>query len=260
MAKPTPCDLAGLSVLVTRPSEQAANLSEAIQAARGRPISFPALEILGPADKKAARSELAKLAQVDLLIFVSSNAVRYAFPLLPDNMPLEQPIAAIGKATAQALEDVGLDATLQPKDSMDSEGLLALSQLQDVSGQRIIIIRGNGGRETLKQTLELRGASVSYVEVYRRQLPKRNPSNLIRSWPQMVETVIATSNNILDNLFTLLGEEGSALLQQTPLLVVSQRMAEYAAERGCENIYIANSALDTHVVETLCEINGVLEV
>lgn len=249
-----PCNLAGLSVLVTRPAAQAAALAEAISAAHGRPISFPVLEILGPADKQAARARLADLAGIDLLVFISANAVRYAFPLLPDNIPLDLQVAAVGKATAQALQEVGLDPTLVPQDSMDSEGLLAMPQLREVRGKRILIVRGNGGRELLKETLGQRGAQVEYVEVYRRRLPQRNPANLLGNWDRMVEAVTATSGQILDNLFTLLGEQGASLLQATPLVVVSERIAAQAAARGCRIIYLANSASDTDIVHSLCEI------
>lgn len=254
MRHATRCDLAGMSVLVTRPEQQAIGLCEAIQVARGRPVRFPALEILGPKDKQAVRATFAGLATIDLLVFISANAVRYAFPQMPDNIPLDLEIAAVGAATARALEECGLEPTVVPSGSMDSEGLLAMPQLQAVDGKRIMIVRGNGGREILKQTLEQRGATVDYCEVYRCRIPQRNAGNLIRNWSQMVEVVTVSSGQILDNLFTLLGEAGAPLLQETPLLVVSTRIAEHAAERGCKIIYVADSATDRDVVLSLCEI------
>ena len=253
MSDTAPCNLGGLNVLVTRPAEQAAGFAERISGAHGRPVSFPALEILGPPDKAAARARLAELDHIDVLIFVSANAVRYAFPLMPDHIPLDLQIAAVGSATARALEETGLEPTLLPE-RMDSEGLLALPRLQAVDGQCILIVRGSGGREALRTTLEERGARVDYAEVYRRQLPRRNPDNLIRGWDRLVDVVTATSVQILDNLFTLLGEEGSALLRQTPLVVASRRIAEHAAERGCASIWLADSALDRDMLQALCEL------
>ena len=255
MSTQAPCNLGGLNVLVTRPAGQAADFAEKISNAHGRPVSFPALEILGPEDKHAARAQLTSLTSVDMLIFVSANAVRYAFPLMPDNIPLDLQIAAVGAATARTLDEMGLEPTLVPE-RMDSEGLLALPQLQAVDGRRILIVRGNGGRETLRDTLEARGARVGYVEVYRRQLPRRNPANLIRNWGQLVDVVTATSVQILDNLFTMLGEEGIDLLQKTPLVVASRRIAEHAAGRGCEQILVADSALDGDMLQTLCSFAG----
>jgi uroporphyrinogen-III synthase len=252
----TLCNLAGLSVLVTRPAHQADGLCEGVERLHGRPVRYPVLEILGPADKHAARKSLQQASRADLMIFVSANAVQYAFPLLPDQLPLTVDIAAVGTATASALDDAGLPPTLVPE-RMDSEGLLELPALQQVDGKSVIILRGNGGRELLADTLAARGAEVAQVEVYRRSLPHRaaGTDNLIRGWSQLVDVVTVTSRAILDNLFTLLGDEGDALVQQTPLVVISQRLAEYAVSRGCEIVYVAASARDDDVIATLCEVN-----
>jgi len=246
-------------VLVTRPAQQAEGLCDLIEAAHGRPIRFPALEILGPSDKIAARDALSVAAQADMLVFVSANAVQYAFPLLPDQLPLDITIAAVGKATAAALAEAGLDATLVPE-RMDSEGLLALPALTAVAGKSIVILRGNGGRELLAETLTERGARVTQVEVYRRQLPRRSAAarNLVGGWGQLVDVVIATSNAIFDNLVALLGEQGTALLQTTPLIVVSQRAAEHAVAHGCEVVFVASSASNRDLLDTLCEVEASL--
>lgn len=251
-----PCNLGGLSALVTRPAHQAERLCDQIAAARGRPIRFPTLEILGPTDKHAARRELSAAIRADLLIFVSANAVQYAFPLLPDQLPLDVEIAAIGSATAKALDATGLTPTLTPT-RMDSEGLLALPSLQAMDGQQVFILRGNGGRELIAEQLSSRGAEVHQIEVYRRQLPARSAAarNLVQGWDKLVDVVVATSNAILDNLFALLGDQGAALVRRTPLIVVSQRMAEHAVALGCEVIYVAASAQDQDVLAALCEVN-----
>lgn len=251
-----PCHLGGLSVLVTRPARQAEQLCKLIEQAHGRPVRFPALEILGPADKVGARTELAGASRADLLVFVSANAVDYAFPLLPDQLPLDIAIAAVGDATAAALARVGLDPTLVPQ-RMDSEGLLALPALQSMTGRRVYVLRGNGGRELIADTLAGRGARVSQVEVYRRQLPQRpaGVTNLVNNWDRLVDVVTATSNAVLDNLFTLLGEQGAQRLRETRLVVVSERMARHAAELGCERIRVAATARDQDLLLALCAVN-----
>ncbi len=252
-----PCDLAGLSVLVTRPTEQAEGLCALIEQARGRPIRFPTIEILGPTDKHAARQQLAVATRADLLVFVSANAVQYAFPLLPDRLPLDIDIAAVGKATAKALTETGLDPTLVPE-RMDSEGLLALPELQSVDGRSVLILRGNGGRELLADTFRHRGAEVTQIEVYRRQLPQRAAAarNLVNGWGHLVDVVIVTSNEIFDNLLTLLGDDGADHLRQTPLVVISQRMASHALTKGCKTVKVAASASDSDVLDALCELNN----
>ncbi len=251
----TPCDLAGLSILVTRPAHQATDLCELIEAAHGRPVRFPALEILGPADKQAARAALAGAQQADLLIFISANAVRYAFPLLPSQLPLDIDIAAVGSATARALGKVGLDPSLVPE-RMDSEGLLAQPGLQAVAGKTIYILRGDGGRELIRDTLLERGAQVRVIDVYRRRIPRqvKGLHNLLTHWSELVQIAIASSNQILDNLFKLLGEQGAQQLRTTPLLVVSQRMADHARAHGCQSVHIAKSARDRDMLVALCEL------
>lgn len=252
MSKP-PCHLQGLGVLVTRPAEQAARLGEAIEAAHGRPLLFPCVEIAGPADPAAVKTQLARAGDYQLLIFVSANAVKHAFELLPDSLPGDQQIAAVGAATAAALADCGLDPTLVPE-RQDSEGLLALPELADMRGKRVLILRGNGGRELLADTLRERGAEVDYAEVYRRLIPKRSAANLVAGWDNWIDAVVVTSSEVLDNLITLLGEAGTARLQQTPLVVVSERLAEYARGRGCRTLYLAAGADDRALLARLCEL------
>ncbi len=245
--------LGGVSVLITRPAAQAQAFAEAVQNAHGRPVSFPALEILGPANKAAAQTALARLSQTDLAIFTSANAVHYAFPLLPDRIPLDLPIAAIGNATAAALKQAGLAPTITPQQPT-SEGLLALPELQQVTDQHILIIRGDSGRTTLRQTLSARGATVHYAEVYRRQCPARNPHNLVQHWDALVDVVTVTSNTILDNLHQMLGNAGQPLLYQTSILVPGARVAQHARHLGCARVYQAASALDRDMLAALAQI------
>lgn len=249
-----PCRLGGRSVLVTRPIHQADALCEAIAEAGGRPVRFPTLEISGPADPAAVQQQMERAAAYQLLIFISANAVEYAFDLLPDSLPLAQQIAAVGSATAAALRERGLDPTLVPADHFDSESLLALPQLQAMQGKRVLIIRGNGGRELLADTLRQRGASVDYAEVYQRRLPVRSADNLIAGWSRLVDIVTVTSREVFDNLLKMLGEAGLPLLQQTPLVVVSERLAEHAASRGCGHIQLATNASDQALLDALCEL------
>ena len=248
------CHLHGLGVLVTRPADQAEKLCEMIEAAHGRPLRFPAMEIVPADDPHIARETFLRLGPESLLLFVSVNAVAHAFPLLPDELPLVLQIAAIGAATAAALDAHGLPATLMPEQRFDSEGLLALDALQHLRGREVIIVRGKGGRELLKQELEKRGARVLYAEVYERRLPRRSADNLVRNWKQLVGAVTVTSSEMLDNLLQLLGAEGEELLRGTPLVVLSERTAEHAFNLGCGKVWVADMAGDRGILQTLCEI------
>jgi uroporphyrinogen-III synthase len=248
------CDLDGLGVLVTRPQPQAASLAEAIEAVHGRPLTFPAMEILGPEDPEAVQARLGAAREADLLVFVSPNAVSHAFPLLPDDLPVGLRIAAVGRATAQALDGVGLEPDLVPTAREDSEGLLALVGMQQVEGLSVLILRGEDGRPLLGDVLRERGARVSYIEVYRRRLPRRNADNLVRNWDSLVQAVTVTSNEILDNLMQLLGPQGVEHMRGTITIVASRRVAEYARELGIDEVFVAPGASDQAMVRTLCRL------
>lgn len=243
------CDLRGLGILVTRPAAQAESLAELIRAHGGRPMLFPTIEIRPPDDPAPARTLLTDLADFDIVIFISRNAVEFALPLVDLAQLRQSRIAAVGAATARALNAEGLNVALQPAERFDSEALLQLADLQQVSGKRVLIVRGVGGRETLAETLRDRGARVDYAEVYRRCRPVLDASALIADWSGQVQIASATSNAILDNLFALLGEAGQGLLRSTPLLVISQRMVEHAKKSGCRKVFLADSASDQALLD-----------
>ena len=245
------CKLKGRGVLITRAAHQAGGLAGLIEAHEGRALLFPALEILPAPDPATAQSSLRQA--VDLTIFISPNAVRHALELLAGSSLDSRHIAAVGEATARALADAGLPADLIPVERQDSEGLLALPELQQMQGRRVLIVRGEGGRPLLGDSLRARGAKVGYAEVYRRARPQRDPMPLLKRWRDEVDIVTATSSEVLSNLVTMLGETGGELLRKTPLLVISERMATRAAELGFKQIITSEGADDAAVLASLCD-------
>lgn len=246
------CDLRGAGVLITRPSHQATGLSALIESHHGVAVVFPALEILSPRD---IHQPLTVLQQAKgIMIFVSPNAVSFAFKILGDRpLPQGLMLAAVGKGTANALAAAGYRVDLLPTQQYDSEGLLALPALQQVSGQQIVIVRGEGGRPLLGDGLRERGAQVVYAEVYRRACPEVDPTSLLNRWRREIKVVVATSNEVLINLQRMLGQSGWPLLQQTPLLVISERMRERAEALGFVSILLAENAGDQAILKCLCE-------
>lgn len=250
---PTPCDLAGRGILVTRPKGQAAGLSHLIEAAGGRAIPFPTMRIEPAADPESARRLL--LEPMDLLVFTSRNAVDHALPLFPGGrLPAAARLAAVGKATAEALAAAGRAPDLVPAGRYDSEALLALPELQDLRGHRAVIVRGEGGRPLLGETLRARGADLAYAEVYRRVLPEGDAAALLARWEREVQLVTATSGEILANLMYLLGEAGRGRLLATPLAVVSERTREDAWRQGFQRVEVAARADDPALIAALCRL------
>lgn len=247
------CRLAGRGVLVTRPAPQAEILCRLIREAGGAPVAFPTIEICPALDSQTPRALLAE--HWDLLVFVSRNAVEHGLALLPPNgLPAGARLAAVGRATANALAAAGHPATLVPASGFDSEGLLALPELQQMNGKRVLIVRGDGGRTLLAQSLTARGALVRYAEVYRRMLPTVDATALLPAWRREVDLLTATSDEVLTNLMTLVGSAGRDWLLATPLVVISDRGASFAMQQGFRTVAVAEEASDEGVFEALCRL------
>lgn len=247
------CDLGGAGILVTRAERQAAGLCDLIVEHGGRALRFPAIEITGPRDPGRVRVLLSAIETYDIVIFVSPNAVSWGLGMLPrGRLPDRLAVAAVGRGSADALTAAGRVVDIIPRERFDSEGLLSTPRLGSVQGKRILIFRGRGGRPLLGDTLRFRGALVDYAEVYQRKLPQTDPAPLLRRWKKDVDLVTATSGEILDNLFILLGPEGSAHLRATPLLVISERMRDRARQLACRQVVLAQRADDGSVLEAIC--------
>jgi uroporphyrinogen-III synthase len=243
-----PCQLAGLGVLVTRPAHQARSLCRRIEHCGGRPIVFPAMDIRPPADPGPAAGLLRQAW--DLVIYTSANAVQLARELAP-LPPRAALVAAVGRATAAALRDAGSPPSLVPQ-TADSEGLLALPELAQVDGRRVLIVRGEGGRPLLGDSLRRRGALVGFAEVYRRALPGADAAPLLARWPREVQAVTATSAEVLENLWQLVGPQGQGLMRATPLILISERMEPLAARLGIRRFLRADGAGDYALLAALC--------
>lgn len=247
--------LADINVLVTRPLGQADDLVRRIEQAGGRALHFPAVEIVEPADTAALNAVLRGLASFDWAIFISPNAVNKTFNLLKAHgeWPRNVQVASIGKGSATALKHFGIADPLVPSGRFDSEGLLASPALQELHGKRIVIFRGDGGRELLGDTLEARGAKIEYAECYRRVRPNADTTPLLRRWARgEIDIVSATSAQGLHNLYDMLGEAGQPWLVRTPVVVVSERMREICRELGFKNeSRLAAPASDEAILEAI---------
>ena len=244
--------LAGARVLVTRPEHQAAGLCTGIENAGGRAIRFPSIAIQPIADPGPAARHLGALGAGDLAVFVSANAVRHGLAHLRRPLPAGVQLAAVGRATAEALEGAGLPVAHTPEHGFDSEALLAMDPLQQVAGRRVVIVRGQGGRELLAETLRRRGATVDYAEVYRRALPAADVPALLHRWKAGgVDVVVVTSADGLRNLDALLGDAGRPLLLSTPLVVIGERMLQMARAMGVSAPVLVSDASDAALVDTL---------
>ncbi len=226
-----------IKVLVTRPEQQAEVLCESIQNLGGTAIRFPVIEITQSRDQQATKTVLDNIPQYDIGIFISRNAVDWTMKLLADKKSTQKKssldkltLIAIGTATAKTLEQI-LSAEVITNSGANSEALLELEALseKDVRGKKIIIFRGEGGREHLATTLRKRGATVDYAEVYRRDCPQYDRDVVAKLWSSnSPDVVIVTSNKGLENLFSLLNDEQRNILLGKQLLVMGGRMLDFS--------------------------------
>ena len=240
--------LAGRTVLVTRPAHQAAALVRTIQSAGGEAFVFPALEIeaVPAADLSVS---LAQLVTADIVIFISPNAAQFCMAAIRA-LPAASRIFAVGPGTARVLQAQGIQDVVTP-DGQDSEALLALPQLQEVTGKVVMIVRGVGGRPVLADTLAARGAEVHYLECYRRVRPQADAGPLLARWQAGgIDAVTVTSAETLHNLAGLLGEVGAPWLTATPLFAPHEKIAEAARRFGIAQV-IATPGGDAGLVEGL---------
>ncbi len=243
--------LAGVGVLVTRPARQAEGLVAQLAALGATPIVFPAIVILPPDDRTALDRAHASLDRYDIAIFVSANAAEYGAPAR-GRWPAALAAFAPGPGTAAALVAAGIADVAIPATTFDSEGLLALPALAAPSGKRVVIFRGEGGRELLGDTLRARGATVDYVGCYRRAAPTAGADGLVEALRGgRIHALTLTSSEGLDNLCALLSAEDGARLRRVPAFVPHPRIAAHAKTLGFTAI--ATGGADAGLVAGLLE-------
>lgn len=233
-----------LRVLITRPKAKAQQLASLLN----QQGIVNTSQTLFDYQKNASAHEIATaLKQADMLIFVSVAAVEFAYASYPFPNKLSQIIFAVGNATKKALQAIGITTTLSPSLQQEhSEGLLNLPQLSKVVGKRIVIFRGNGGREHIANSLTLRGAEVQYVESYQR-VWRTLPIIIAEQWrAQKINCIVVTSNDILIALLKYLASATNNTdnywQSQCLWVVVSDRIEKNAKALGLTRVINTHGA------------------
>lgn len=215
--------LAGHRILITRRPEQATELAKAVEAAGGIAASFPLLDII-PREEHVVAAEEALLPEPEVLIYVSANAVDHGARWhRPDATTI-----AIGPATLSRLQEIGVAGAVNPGGGFDSESLLADPFLAKVPGKRIRIVRGQDGREMLRDTLRNRGAVVDYLAVYERkarQVPDDEVAQLKRQLENgEISGITIMSVAAMQSLLALFRGPARDLLLRARLVTPSRRV------------------------------------
>lgn len=239
-----------MRVLNPRPSRQAQPLSEALRDAGHDVVELPLLAVEPLALDAVARTQILALDRYDGVVFVSANAARYGVAAVSDYWPQwpdPLPCVAVGVATAAVLETEGLRVHIAAQE--DSEGMLALSILQEVAGQRWLICRGEDGRELLRSTLRERGAEVETLALYKRFLPDTACAEWAACYPRP-EVVLLSSAMIWRHWQQIAGDEAIAPW----LITVSLRLAETVRAAGATRVICADGAQPKHWLAALAQL------
>ncbi len=224
-------------VLLTRPAEESTALAVSLSEAGIFSSSLPLLDIEPLPITSEQQAVLHDLGRYCAVIVVSKPAARQAVQQLTQAWP-HLPWFSVGAATAQVLADHGLDVHYPPVGD-DSEALLQLPALREAIARpdaRVLILRGEGGRELLAQRLREQGASVDYLELYRRLLPAYAAGVLTqRIQLERLNGLVVSSGQGFINLQALAGADWPQVAQ-LPLFVPSPRVLEMARAAGAEKV------------------------
>lgn len=244
--------LAGRTIWLTRPATQVIALQQQLEQLGATVFCLPLLVIEPLTPSGINKQRLLDLDRYDLVFYVSSNAASIGLDAINNYWP-QYPAHiqnfAVGPGTAAVLQSYGLNVAW-PTERMSSEAMLALPQLQHISGKKALIVRGVGGREILAEGLLARGVSVDYVELYQRKQPVYSADYLQQQYQQQTPAaVVVSSAEALDNLHRFFVQLGVWVAM--PLFVSSERLAEHAHTLGNTAAVVMAGASDAAIIEGL---------
>lgn len=249
--------MTGWRLLLTRPADESAALSSVLAECGIFSSCLPLLEIAPIPASDTMREVIQGLDRYCAVIVVSKPAARIGIDLLSQYGPKPAHLKwfTVGAATAQILEAFGLDVSF-PVEGDDSEALLALPVLREAIARpdpRVLILRGEGGRELLAERLRELGASVEYLELYRRGMPDYATAALPdRIEAERLNGLVVSSGQGFEHLHQLAGDAWPQLAQ-LPLFVPSPRVAELARAAGARTVVDCRGASATALLTALRE-------
>lgn len=206
--------LTGRTIMVTRARHQAGRLSEELRARGAEVVEIPAIDIVPPASYEPLDAALSNLSQYEWLIVTSANAVAAlrcrVEALGSDAGRLDKlQIAAVGSATAQALQAWGLRVAVTPPEYVAESLVAALGER--TRGQRVLLARAAAARDVIPDALRARGATVDVADAYRTVIPGDSVTairTLFSGDRQAPDAATFTSSSTVTNFAALLAEAG----------------------------------------------------
>lgn len=238
-----------MNILLTRPLNQVKSLEKLINESGHQAFLFPTLRI-------EALNSLPLKEHYDVVIFISVNAVKYGLKVLRSLDHCHNKIFAVGAATAKKLNNYGFKVDAFPQTKASSESLLAMPKVKELLDKDILIFRGKGGRETLRENLG-RSNAVEYIEVYERTQCKVVPfhqASLTQFLQNDRGVITITSVENLSALMLMVEKidiKMSQSIKQYPLVVLSDRIKTYAKLVGFNQVEVAPQINDKGLVQAI---------
>ena len=241
-------------LLITRFSPHAEFLAEELNDVGFFSIAQPLLTVTAIEDTITLNNF--KSGLYDVVIAVSGNAVKYSQQQMGDCWPTTRYIA-VGDSTQKLLSEATQQIVLYPKTRFDSEGLLDLDVLQSVKDKRILILRGEGGRDLIEDTLIERGAKVEFFQTYKRIKLDLDGQQLVDNWQQAsINGAIISSIEILNQLFVLVPNKYFGWLSSLTIYAPSQRINDHAISLGLKHVKLLPSLRTDHIIKFFKANNG----
>ena len=238
--------LSNTSIVVTRPRHQSGPFCDKLRELGANPIAVPCIEIEEHSEQISFNPD-----EIDLVIFVSPNAVEYGYRVLPNLSKMAEScqFSAIGPTTTEALHLHGVEHVLSSKTTPDSEGLLALPEFKSLHGKSVLIFKGVGGRTYLRDSLIQRGAKLYSLDEYKRSIPKKVAPGSLEA---RIDLILFTSSEIVENFLAITPKELQKSLLHCQTIVGHPRIAEKVSSLGFEKLPImATSPADRDMLATI---------
>lgn len=229
-----------IHVLISRPAIEAAELADIIRTPGCIPLVLPAFGFSASGERVTPDAEW-RSARVRLAVFTSPRAVTFGVPACEPGLLEDSMIAAIGPATARALEAAGLPVSVRTRGRSDSESLLSSPDLPSIAGVALIFA-APGGRDALQEGLQRLGWEVRVALVYRRCEVSLPPAVVDELSGAGSLASVWTSGNALRRLLGELPEAAVQKILRAPMVVASRRLASIAEHAGARNVHLARGA------------------
>lgn len=253
MQSTTSASLQQTGVVITRPKHQAQAFWKKVKKVGGCPFLFPLIEITPLIEQHHVIDQLKRLNEYDVVIFVSTNAVEISLALIDRATLQNQRIAVTGKKTRDVLTQRGITVDFCPERFFNSEALLAMEGfIPALKDKNVAIIRGKQGRTHLQESLDQIAHTVDFIDVYQRDCPQHNLNALQTLHRQhKLLAILLTSSTSVANLFRLACPADFLWLNQSHLIIGSQRMQQAIPTTFRGKLSIAENPSDETLLERL---------